>query len=80
MTFPNRIDAKWIASLTDDELQHAESELRARFAEQEAIERQRRGSRYDLLRGPEVLTMSWVRWSMVSNATRARGLSVRPRR
>jgi hypothetical protein len=76
MTFPDRIDARWIASLTNEELQQAESELRVSFAEQETLEKQRRGSRYELLRGPEVLTSAWLRWSMVSNATRARGLSV----
>jgi len=79
MTYPDRIDRQWIASLTDAELQHAESELRARFAEQETLEKQRRGAHYDLLRGPEALTAAWLRWSMVSNATRARGLSVRYR-
>lgn len=80
MMFPNRIDAPWIDSLTDQELQQAELELRESFAREETLEKARRGARYELMRGPETLTFAWMRWSMVSNATRARGLRTRYRR
>ena len=79
MTFPDRIDASWIGSLSDDQLVQAEGELRQRFAVQEAKEKKRRGTQYDMMRGPDALTSAWLRWSMVSNATRARGLRARPR-
>lgn len=80
MTFPDHISARWIDSLTDEELQQAEWELRANFAQQESMEKARRGARYDLMRGPEELTFAWMRWSMVNNATRERGLRIRYRR
>lgn len=79
MTFPDRIDASWIGSLNDDQLVQAECELRKRFAQQEAKEKKRRGMQYDLMKGPDDLTSAWLRWSMVNNATRARGLRARPR-
>ena len=79
MTFPDRIDATWIGSLSDDQLVKAEGELRKRFAEQETKEKKRRGSQYDMMRGPDALTSAWLRWSMVNNATRARGLRAKSR-
>lgn len=79
MTFPERINAQWIDSLSDVDLVTAESELRESFAEQEAKEKKLRGAKYSLPRGSEALTSAWLRWSMVSNATRARGLRVRYR-
>lgn len=80
MTFPEHIDGRWIDALSDEELQRAERELRASFAQHEVAEKARRGALYDLMRGPEALTRAWMRWSMVSTATRARGLPVRYRR
>ena len=74
MTFPDRIDASWIDSLTDEQLQEAEGELRTQFAQLELKEKKRRGAQYDMMRGPDALTSAWHRWSMVNNATRARGL------
>lgn len=79
MTYPDRIDASWIGTLSDDQLVKAEGELRKRFAEQETKEKKRRGSQYDMMRGPDALTTAWLRWSMVSNAARARGLRARQR-
>ena len=32
------------------------------------------GGAFSLLRGPDSLTQAWLRWSMVCNATRDRGL------
>ena len=80
MNLPEKIDARWIDALSDEELQSAEGELHARFTKLDAAERQTRGAAYDLLRGPEALTGAWMRWSMVSSAARARGLRVWNRR
>lgn len=80
MTLPDMIDARWIDSLSDQELKQAEGELRESFAMQESAEKARRGARYDLMCGPNALTTAWMRWSLVNNATRARGLQPRYRR
>lgn len=80
MTFPDRIDARWIEGLTDPQLQQAELELRTTFAKHELAEKKLRGDHYALLRGPESLTLAWMRWSMVSSAVRKRGLRVRHKR
>ena len=74
MTLPERIDATWIGGLTNDQLQRAETQLRKDFSREEAAERTRRGAKYDLMRGPESLMTAWLRWSLVSNAARSRGL------
>ena len=74
MTFPDRIDARWIDALTDDELRQAEQELRGIFATEQSAEKARCGSAFDLMRGPEELTAAWMRWSIVRNATEQRGV------
>ena len=74
MKLPHRINARWIDSLTDEQLQEAEGELHRRFTRHDAAERAHRGEHYDLLRGPDVLTEAWLRWSMACNAARERGL------
>ena len=79
MRVPTVINARWIDSLSNADLERAELRLRAVFARRERVEKKRRGIRYRLLQGPEALTGAWLRWSMVSNATRARGLHVRYR-
>jgi hypothetical protein len=80
MTLPERIDSEWIKSLSDEQLQRAESQLRGSFSKEETAERKRRGNAYDLMRGPESLMTAWLRWSLVSNAVRSRGLRVSYRR
>jgi hypothetical protein len=77
MKLPQSIDARWIKSLTDLDLLGAERTLHATFAKQELAEKKKRGAQYNLLRGPEELTSAWLRWSMVCNATRDRGLKIR---
>ena len=79
MPIPDRINADWIATLPDDQLVSAESQLRAIFLTQETEEKQRRGARYAILEGPESLVNAWHRWLMVSNEARSRGLLVRRR-
>lgn len=80
MTIPERITARWIATLSNEELQAAEKTLHGSFDEQDASERRRRGGEYSLMQAPETLTNAWLRWSMVCNATRDRGLRTSYRR
>ena len=80
MTLPERIDADWIHTLTNEQLQRAESQLRKHFSMEETAEKKRRGDAYELMRGPESLMTAWIRWSLVCNAVRARGLRVPYRR
>lgn len=74
MTIPERITARWVATLSNEDLQLAERSLHGTFTSEEAAEQERRGTAYNLLRGPESLTNAWLRWCMVCNATRDRGL------
>ncbi len=80
MTIPERITARWIATLSNDELQEAERKLHGSFDKAESSERTKQGNAYNLMRGPETLTNAWIRWSMVCNATRDRGLRTSYRR
>ena len=80
MPIPNRINADWIATLGDDQLMDAEAQLRALFLTQETLEKHRRGARYAVLEGPEVLVTAWHRWVMVNNEARTRRLVVQQRR
>jgi len=77
MQLPERITAGWINSLGDKDLMDAESRLHELFSRVERQQKKLRGSAYDLMRGPEPLLTAWQRWSMVSAATRARGLHPR---
>lgn len=79
MRMPRQIKADWIDSLADDDLMDAESDLHATFSKHDKRERTLRGAFYDLLKGPETLLHAWGRWSVVNNATRARGLRTRTR-
>ena len=79
MRMPEKINAKWVDSLSDADLVQAEYDLRGALQKQETAERKRRGAAYQLLRGPEALTQAWNRWSFVGNALRLRGLRVRQR-
>ncbi len=80
MTLPDRITARWISSLSNDELQEAERTLHDEFSTAETAEKARRGAAFSMMRGPEPLTQAWFRWSMVCNATRERGLRTSYRR
>ncbi len=76
MNIPDHVDARWIATLGDDQLLKVEARLHGDFREREAAEKQRAGARYVLLQGPPTLVNAWLRWLLVSNATRTRGLAV----
>jgi len=76
MVIPDRINARWIATLGDDELVTAEAQLYDTFREREAVERTRAGARYVLLQGPATLVNAWHRWGLLNNETRNRQLSV----
>jgi hypothetical protein len=79
MKIPDRIDARWIATLVDDELVAADADLHAHFRRHESAEKTRSGARYVLLQGPSDLVNAWQRWRLVNNETRRRGLVVHHR-
>ena len=77
MTIPDRVTAGWIATLADERLMTVERRLHSEFTSEDMHERKQKGDRYNLLQGPEALTNAWLRWQMVSNEARSRGLLVR---
>lgn len=79
MNIPDYINARWIATLGDEQLMTAEAELHAKFRAAERAEKDRSGARYMLLQGPAALVTAWQRWLLVSNETRNRGLVVQRR-
>ena len=79
-TVPDRVTAEWIATLANGQLVTVESSLHSEFIREEVEEKQRRGDRYTLLQGPPALVNAWLRWQMVSNEARSRGLLIRHRR
>lgn len=76
MTIPDRVNARWIATLGDAQLIRAEKLLHSAFRTHEVAEKTRKGARYTLLQGPPDLVNAWHRWLMVNNETRTRGLLV----
>jgi hypothetical protein len=79
MTVPDRVTAGWVATLPDSQLMSVESRLHSEFIDEESQEKERRGDRYTLLQGPTALVNAWLRWQMVNNEARSRGLLVRHR-
>ena len=77
MKIPDNVNARWAASLGDDQLLAAEAKLHADFRKHEKVEKTRSGGRYVLLQGPPLLVTAWHRWLLLSNETRTRGLTVR---
>ena len=80
MTVPDRVTADWIATLANGQLMTIESRLHSEFLDEENQEKERRGDRYALLQGPAALVNAWLRWQMVNNEARSRGLLVRHRK
>jgi hypothetical protein len=80
MTVPERVTADWIATLANGQLMTVESRLHSEFIDEENEEREKRGDRYTLLQGPAALVNAWLRWQMVNNEARSRGLLVRHRK
>jgi len=80
MTVPERVTAGWVATLPDGQLMTVESRLHSEFLDEETQEKERRGDRYTLLQGPSALVNAWLRWQMVNNEARSRGLLVRHRK
>lgn len=76
MTIPDRVDARWIATLGDSQLVKAEAHLHKAFRVHEKAEKQRSGARYMLLQGPPMLVNAYLQWLLVSDAARTRGLVV----
>jgi hypothetical protein len=77
MLIPDRLNARWIATLGDDEVVAAEAQLYTDFRKRDAAERSRAGARYVLLQGPATLVTAWHRWGLLNNEARARQLVLR---
>ncbi len=75
---PDRVNAAWIETLSDDDLLDVEERVHKTFSTLERREKKLRGDRFQLMRGPEELLNAWDRWSRLLNATRER--SLKPRR
>lgn len=76
MKYPDRVTADWIATLGNGQLVTAESRLHSEFLDEETQEKERRGDRYALLEGPSALVNAWLRWQLVTNEARSRGLPI----
>jgi hypothetical protein len=74
MNIPERVNSKWVATLDDTDLVTAEAHLHADFRRQDVAEKSKRGTKYRLLEGPAPLVDAWLRWLLVSNEARKRGL------
>jgi hypothetical protein len=57
-----------------------EGVLHAEFYKYETAEKRRSGAKYVMLHGPTTLVNAWLRWLLVSNETRTRGLIVTHKR
>ena len=76
MTIPSHVNARWLATLGDDQLVAAEAQMYADFRTREVTERRRAGSRYILLQGPAELVNAWHQWTLLNNEAKARGVTV----
>jgi len=77
MTVPDRVTADWIATLANERLVSVEARLHSEFLDEDGQERMQSGGRYSLLQGPAALVNAWLKWQMVTNEARSRGLLVR---
>jgi hypothetical protein len=77
IAIPDRMNARWIATLGDEQLTDVESRLHEDFKTQDSAEKARRGAKYRLLEGPAALVDAWNRWHLVNNETKKRGIAVR---
>jgi hypothetical protein len=77
MRLPETVNASWIATLGNEQLEEAEAKLHAQFRTQEKREKARAGDRYSMMRGPEPLISAWHRWLMVNNEALHRGMVLR---
>jgi hypothetical protein len=79
LKIPEKVNAAWVESLGDAQLISAEAALRKQFAEEESAEKERKGPRYSMFRGPASLMTAWTRWLLVSNEAIARRVAVKRR-
>lgn len=76
LRIPEHVNSRWIATLGNEQLVAAEAQLHADFHRREVAEKVRSSERYMLLQSPAPLVNAWLRWALVSNETRSRGLVV----
>jgi hypothetical protein len=74
VVIPERVNRRWMNLLDNTQLAAAESRLHTDFTRQDRAEKVLRGGSYRLLEGPAPLVDAWLRWLLVSNEVRDRGL------
>lgn len=74
LVIPERVNRRWMDLLDNVQLADAESKLHSEFTKQDRAEKVRRGEKYRLLEGPAPLVDAWLKWLMVSNEARDRGV------
>jgi hypothetical protein len=79
LVIPDRVNRRWMNLLDNGQLTAAESRLHTDFTRQDRAEKVRRGASYRLLEGPAPLVDAWLRWLLVSNEVRDRGLRTHQR-
>ena len=77
MQLPDSVNSRWIASLSDKQLQEAERLLHAEFLQHETVEKASAGARYKLMHGPQALVSAWHRWMLVNNESHSRNVVIR---
>lgn len=73
---PERINQKWIETLSNEDLLDVEARVHAKFNVLERREKKARGEKYQLMMrgGSAELMEAWDRWSRILAATRERSL------
>jgi hypothetical protein len=80
VSIPERVNARWIATLENDQLVDAEQRLHEDFRNLDSAEKAARGTRYRLMQGSQPLMDSWMAWRLADNEARRRGLAAKDRR
>lgn len=71
---PQRVNRRWIDRLDNTQVADAESSLHTDFTRLDRAEKTLRGTRYRLLEGPAPLVDAWIRWLLLNNEARDRGI------
>jgi hypothetical protein len=76
---PARVNRRWMNLLDNSQLADAEASLHTDFTRLDRAEKALRGTSYRLLEGPAPLVDAWLRWLLVHNEARDRGIATHHR-